>query len=91
MSREMQRSTKKNIETEPTAVADASPTATPQNDNGIDTDFVWGVIAIGACIGLNERRAYHAIARGQLPGVTKINGRYVGRRSVLKQIGKPAR
>jgi hypothetical protein len=46
-------------------------------------DLLNGCEEIGAFLGWTERKTYHAISSGYLPGVFKIGNQFCARKSVL--------
>ena len=46
-------------------------------------DLLFGVRAIAAELGLDERRVYELLQRGAIPPAEKIGGRWAARRSLL--------
>lgn len=49
----------------------------------LSEDLVGGAKAIGAELGVDERRAFHLLERGHIPGF-KLGGRWYARRSRLR-------
>jgi hypothetical protein len=54
------------------------------NEADFAEDLIYGAKAIGAEVGMNERKAFNALEQRRLPGF-KMGGTWVARRSTLRQ------
>jgi hypothetical protein len=51
-----------------------------------DLDVLWGARAIAQPLGVSERRCFHMLETGAIPGAKKVAGRWAITRSRLREL-----